>query len=196
MLDKLLHIPFSKGKSQGTGSWDTSNLFMGIFIIWGSWSAVMGTSVLPYYFILKDKASSQAEPKLMASDSSLPPQDESIKPKSSKDVLHDPNQKEKVTRARLHHITISFFIALSWCHEFVNIVCLSVVHEETSYARASNRGGQTGHKTLLPEKRHHEGRVQGDFGQSRSEGNCVTLDVFFCGSFSISTSLYGVLRPK
>lgn len=165
---------------------------MGIFIIWGSWSAVMCTSVLLYYFILKDKASSQAEPKLMASVSSLPPQDESIKPKSRKEVLHDP----KVTRARLHHITISFFIALSWCHEFVNLVCLSVVHEETSYARASNRGGQTGHKTLLPEKRHHEGRVQGDFGKSRSEGNCVTSDVFFCGCFSISTSLYVVLQPK
>ncbi|XP_016103055.1 PHD and RING finger domain-containing protein 1 isoform X2 [Sinocyclocheilus grahami] len=43
----------------------------------------------------QDKASSQAEPKCMASVSSLPPQDESIKPKSHKEVLHDPNQTEK-----------------------------------------------------------------------------------------------------
>ncbi len=67
----------------------------------------MGTSVLPYYFILKDKVSSQAEPKLMASVSSLPPQDESINPNSHKEVLHVPNQKE-VARAQLHHITILF----------------------------------------------------------------------------------------
>uniref|UniRef100_A0A8C2C197 PHD and ring finger domains 1 n=1 Tax=Cyprinus carpio TaxID=7962 RepID=A0A8C2C197_CYPCA len=43
----------------------------------------------------------QAEPKLMPSVSSLPSQDESIKPKSRKDVLHDPNQTEKYMK-KLH----------------------------------------------------------------------------------------------
>ncbi|XP_026058884.1 PHD and RING finger domain-containing protein 1 isoform X1 [Carassius auratus] len=49
----------------------------------------------------QDKASSQAEPKLMASASSLPSQDESIKPKSRKEVIHDPNQTEKYMK-KLH----------------------------------------------------------------------------------------------
>ncbi|XP_043083476.1 PHD and RING finger domain-containing protein 1 isoform X2 [Puntigrus tetrazona] len=49
----------------------------------------------------QDKSSSHAEPKLMSSASSLPPQDESIKPKSRKEGLHEPNQKEKYMK-KLH----------------------------------------------------------------------------------------------
>uniref|UniRef100_A0A673N1S5 PHD and RING finger domain-containing protein 1-like n=1 Tax=Sinocyclocheilus rhinocerous TaxID=307959 RepID=A0A673N1S5_9TELE len=49
----------------------------------------------------QDKALSQAEPKLMASVSSLSPQDESSKPKSHKEVLQDPNQKDKYIK-KLH----------------------------------------------------------------------------------------------
>ncbi|XP_067291782.1 PHD and RING finger domain-containing protein 1 isoform X2 [Pseudorasbora parva] len=49
----------------------------------------------------QDKASSKADTKLTATVSSLPPQDESSKPKSRKEVLQDPNQKEQYMK-KLH----------------------------------------------------------------------------------------------
>ncbi|XP_051740101.1 PHD and RING finger domain-containing protein 1 isoform X2 [Ctenopharyngodon idella] len=49
----------------------------------------------------QDKASSKADTKLTATVSSLPPQDESSKPKSHKEALQDPNQKDKYMK-KLH----------------------------------------------------------------------------------------------
>lgn len=173
----VLCIP--KGKSQSMTGIETPHKyfkrFVGNHIIVGGiecCNECFSTTIIPYYFTLKDKAFFQAEPK-----TNLPPQDESSKPKSCKESLHDSNQKEKVTKARLRHTSINF-IALSWCCEFLNNARLSIVHEEASHARASNRGGQTGHKALLPEKRHHKGRVQRDFAESRSEGKFTFVVVF------------------
>lgn len=143
---------------------------MGIFIIVGSFELewcygyFSTTIIIPWiYFILKDKASSKADRKLTATVSSLPPQEESSKPKSHKEG--DPDPKEKVNKASLHNFITSMthLTRLPWCLEFLNIISLSVVHEETSYARASNRGGQACNKALLSEEGHHKGRVQRDF---------------------------------
>ncbi|XP_048013912.1 PHD and RING finger domain-containing protein 1 isoform X2 [Megalobrama amblycephala] len=49
----------------------------------------------------QDKALSKADTKLTATVSSLPPQDESSKPKSRKEAIQDPNQKDKYMK-KLH----------------------------------------------------------------------------------------------
>ena len=49
---------------------------------------------------------------------------------------------------------------------------LPAVFEEAAHAGAGHRGGEAGHQALLPEERHHQGGVQGDSAQGRSEGGC------------------------
>ena len=63
--------------------------------------------------------------------------------------------------------------------------CLSSVHKEASHAGESHKGGETGNQTLLPEERHHEGRVQGNRTQGCPEGrpdNWIKLCHVVCNS--------------
>ena len=59
------------------------------------------------------------------------------------------------------------------------------VFEEAAHAGAGDRRGEAGHQALLPEEGHHQGRVQRDSAQGRSEGGCCLILLYALLNFDL-----------